>query len=362
MEMTTFTTNTISSPQDYSYIGKAFNEAASANILNDYYDRKTPNTKTRHDKELRNFSAFLESFGYKYADYSDLDNEGNPVMKNPGDMKTPQEWQGVTFGIIEGYQHYMLRHGYSVNTTNQTLYIIKAYAALAGKAGYIDYVELAKIKEVKGYKSGEARNIDKERKAQGAAVRLSTKKETARNLSNDQVKALKQDHPDTLRGKRDALIFALFLDMGLRESELMTLTRDSFDLDNEVLHWYREKTNNRGHETMSKDVRKAAREYFKAYTPEAGNSLFISINKWGQVTGDLSMRGLQAIVKAAGETIGIDNLSPHDLRHSMALRAYLAGIPLKSIQRRLGHSTVKTTERYIDIEALDRYNDFDREF
>lgn len=362
MEMTTFTTNTISSPQDYSYIGKAFNEAASVNILNDYYDRKTPNTKTRHDKELRNFAAFLNSFGYKYADYSDPDNEGNPVMKNPGDMKTPQEWQGVTFGIIEGYQHYMLQHGYSVNTTNQTLYIIKAYAALAGKAGYIDYVELAKIKEVKGYKSGEARNIDKERKAQGAATRISTKKETACSLSKLQVEQLKQQHPDTLRGKRDALIFALFLDMGLRESELMILTRESFDLENNKLHWYREKTNNRGHEGMTPDVRKAARAYFEAYTPAAGKGLFCAISKGGNVTGDLSMRGLQSIVKKAGKAIGINNLSPHDLRHSMALRAYLAGIPLKSIQRRLGHSTVKTTERYIDIEALDTNNEFDREF
>ena len=326
-------------------IGQAANAAASANIFETYLIRKAANTQTRHIKELKNFSSFLSGIGYA--------NKG---------MTTPDEWQGITFGLIEGYQRYMLQQGYSVNSTNQTIYIIKAYAGLAGKAGYIDFVELAKIKEVKGFKAGETIHIDQQRKAQGAATRISTKKETARNLSNDQVKALKDDHPDTLKGKRDALIFAIFLDMGLRESEVMTLTRDSFDMDTETLHWYREKTNNRGHESMSKDVRKAARAYFAAYTPEPGSGLFCTISKGGNVTGSLSMRGLQSIVKAAGKSIGIDNLSPHDLRHSMALRAYLAGIPLKSIQRRLGHSTVKTTERYIDIEALDRYNDFDREF
>lgn len=326
-------------------IGAAFNEAASRGIFENYKEGKAENTRTRHEKELRNFSAFLSSVGYS--------NDG---------MTTPEQWQGVTFGIIEGYKRYMLKKGYSVNSTNQTLYIIKAYASLAGKAGYIDFVELAKIREVKGYKAGEAKHIDQQREAQGADTRIGYKKQQARSLSTLQVEQLKHQHPDTLRGKRDALIFALFLDMGLRESELITLKRDSFDFDNGKLNFYREKTNNYGHEFMSRGVIAAARAYFAAYTPAAGSHLFISINKWGQITGDLSMRGLQSIVKAAGKTIGISNLSPHDLRHSMALRAYLAGIPLKDIQKRLGHSTVKTTERYIDIEALDSYNAFDREF
>lgn len=326
-------------------LGQAANAAASENIFTNYLFRKAANTQVRHEKEIRNFSSFLSELGYT--------NNG---------MTTPEEWSGITFGLIEGYQHYMLQHGYSVNSTNQTIYIIKAYAGLAGKAGYIDYVELARIREIKGFKTGEAVHIDQQRKAAGTETRISTKKQQARNLSSLQVEQLKHQHPDTLKGKRDALIFAIFLDMGLRESELMSLTRDSFDLDNRLLHWHREKTNNNGHETMSRDVVAAAAAYFAAIPAADQHDLFVTISKAGTVTGSLTMRGLQSIVKAAGKEIGISNLSPHDLRHSMALRAYLAGIPLKSIQRRLGHSTVKTTERYIDIEALDRYNDFDRDF
>jgi len=355
MELTTFTPNTITNPQDLNLdnIGQAFNAAASANIFGSYIERKAAHTQARHLHELKNFSSFLADCGYT--------NEG---------MTQPQEWTGITFGIIEGYQRHMLQHGYSVNTTNQTLYIIKAYAALAGKAGYIDALEMSKIRDVKGFKAGEVVHIDQQRKAQGAATRKSTKKETARNLSTLQVERLKHEHPDTLKGKRDALILALFLDMGLRESELHGLTRESFDMENKMLHWHREKTNNNGHESMSRDVLAAAAAYFEAIEatgeklPKAQgrSSLLVSVNQWGQVTGGLSIRGIVDIVKTAGDHVGIDHLSPHDLRHSMALRAYLAGIPLKSIQRRLGHSSVKTTERYIDIEALDRYNDFDREF
>ncbi len=355
MELTTFTTNTITNPQDdiYQAIGQAFNAAASKGIFEDYKQRKAHNTQVRHDQELANFSDFLTAYGYP--------NDG---------MKTPEEWKGITFGLIEGYQRHMLNKGYSVNTTNQTLYIIKAYAALAGKAGYIPAAEMSRIRDVKGFKAGEAAHIDQQRKAANTKTRMSTKKQTARRLSTLQVERLKHEHPDTLKGKRDALILALFLDMGLREGELHSLTLESFDMSEKVLHWHREKTNNNGHETMSRDVLAAAAAYFKAYEateekiiPAQGrSSLFASINQWGQVTGGLSLRGIVDIVRTAGDRIGIDHLSPHDLRHSMAIRAYLAGIPLKSIQRRLGHSSVKTTERYIDIEALDRYNDFDRDF
>lgn len=334
-------------------IGQAANAAASENIFTNYIMRKAANTQTRHIKELKNFASFLSGIGYT--------NEG---------MTNPQEWAGITFGLIEGYQRHMLNEGYSVNSTNQTLYIIKAYAGLAGKAGFIDYIELAKIREVKGFKAGEAVHIDQQRKAANALTRISTKKETARSLSMLQVERLKHEHPDTLKGKRDALILSLFLDMGLREGELFSLTIDSFDMTEKVLHWHREKTNNNGHESMSRDVYNAAAAYFAAYaaterkiTPKAGRSTILaSINQWGQVTGGLSLRGIVDIVRVSGERIGIDHLSPHDLRHSMALRAYKAGIPLMSIQRRLGHSSVKTTERYIDIESLDRHNDFDRDF
>lgn len=356
MELTTFTTNTITNPQDEMNraIGQAFNAAASKGIFEDYKQRKAHNTQVRHEKEIRNFSIFLTE-KCKYA------NEG---------MTTPEEWKGITFGLIEGYQRYMLNEGYSVNTTNQTLYIIKAYAALAGKAGFIDAAEMSSIRDIKGFKTGEAAHIDQQRKAAEAPIRMSTKKETARRLSMLQVERLKHEHPDTLKGKRDALIMALFLDMGLREGELHSLTAESFDMSEKVLHWHREKTNNNGHETMSKDIYAAALEYFKAYEAtekkpnqaQGRSTLFVSINQWGQVTGGLTLRGIVDIVRTAGDHIGIDHLSPHDLRHSMAVRAYLAGIPLKSIQRRLGHSSVKTTERYIDIEALDRYNDFDRDF
>ena len=117
---------------------------------------------------------------------------------------------------------------------------------------------------------------------------------------------------------------------------------------------------------ISRNVEKAYRAYRDALTEageELSGSLWVTLSKTGKITGKgLSIDSIKLLVKTAGEAVGLESLSPHDLRHSMATRAYLADIPVISIQRRLGHSSASTTERYIDTEKLKRYTDFDKEF
>ena len=324
-------------------IGEAFNRA-SANSAFDI-SMKSKNTEVRYKKELKHFSQFLKLCGFH--------NEG---------METPQEWRYITFGIVDGYKQYLLCKGYSVSSVNQTLYIIRRYCKEATRAGFIPVEEMGKIKLVEGIKASERRNVDKKRDV----TRLSTKKEKAREVTMEQVEKLKHEQPNTLKGKRDALIFAILLDMGLRESELISLTWDSINIETRVMEWYREKTNNRGIELISKDIATAYSAYRDAVLEageELSGNLWIKTNQWGQVTGrGITAQAVKLIVREAGDAVGIDHLSPHDLRHSMATRAYLADIPVISIQRRLGHSSASTTERYIDTEKLKRYTDFDKDF
>ena len=324
-------------------IGEAFNRA-SANSAFDI-SMKSKNTEVRYKKELKHFSQFLDACGFH--------NKG---------METPQEWSYITFGIVDGYKQYLLCKGYPVSSVNQTLYIIRRYCKEATRAGFIPVEEMGKIKLVEGIKASERRNVDKKRDV----TRLSTKKEKAREVTMEQVEKLKHEQPNTLKGKRDALIFAILLDMGLRESELISLTWDSINIETRVMEWYREKTNNRGIELISKDIATAYSAYRDAVLEageELSGNLWIKSNQWGQVTGrGITAQAVKLIVREAGDAVGIDHLSPHDLRHSMATRAYLADIPVISIQRRLGHSSASTTERYIDTEKLKRYTDFDKDF
>ena len=325
-------------------IGEAFNQASAQSAFD--ISMKSKNTELRYKKELKHFSQFLDACGFH--------NNG---------METPQEWRYITFGIVDGYKNALILKGYSVSSVNQTLYIIRRYCKEATRAGFIPVEEMGKIQLVEGIKASEAPHVDKRRKV----TRLSTKKKEAREVTMEQVYQLKHNHPATLKGKRDALIFAILLDMGLRESEIVTLTwEESINLETRVMTWHREKTNNRGVELISKDIETAYSAYQDAVREageELSGSLWVKVSKAGTVTGrGITAQAIKLIVREAGDAVGIDHLSPHDLRHSMATRAYLADIPVISIQRRLGHSSASTTERYIDVEKLKRYTDFDKDF
>jgi len=50
--------------------------------------------------------------------------------------------------------------------------------------------------------------------------------------------------------------------------------------------------------------------------------------------------------KTACKKAGIDNLRFHDLRHTAATRLVESGIPLHTVAKLLGNSSVRTTERY----------------
>jgi integrase/recombinase XerD len=56
---------------------------------------------------------------------------------------------------------------------------------------------------------------------------------------------------------------------------------------------------------------------------------------------------LGAIIRNAGKAIGCDNWHPHLMRHSHSTHLDQNGVSTRKIQRLLGHSDIKTTQRYI---------------
>jgi integrase len=81
----------------------------------------------------------------------------------------------------------------------------------------------------------------------------------------------------------------------------------------------------------------------------------------------LSLRSINLIVARTGERAGIENpnpryknITPHLLRHSLARNWKRAGGSLESLQRILGHASLKTTMDLYGTESLaetkDNYN------
>jgi integrase len=126
----------------------------------------------------------------------------------------PEAWQGVTWGLVEGFVKWLLNEGYSVSSVNNRLSAVKVYARLATKAGVISPTEAALIREVRGYGATEGKWVDKAREQS----RIGFKKEEANVLTAEQARQLKTEHPPTPQGIRDRL---LLLDLGLRASEVV---------------------------------------------------------------------------------------------------------------------------------------------
>lgn len=62
--------------------------------------------------------------------------------------------------------------------------------------------------------------------------------------------------------------------------------------------------------------------------------------------GKLTAQGLWWIVRQYADRLGIE-ISPHDMRRSLAQMMRRAGVPLEQIQYQLGHAELKTTELYL---------------
>ena len=74
---------------------------------------------------------------------------------------------------------------------------------------------------------------------------------------------------------------------------------------------------------------------------------FVFINKIGNpIVGDCLRNRLKDLLLKHN----LSGISLHRFRHTFATRLYEAKVQLKNIQALLGHSTVKTTERYLHID------------
>jgi integrase/recombinase XerC len=56
------------------------------------------------------------------------------------------------------------------------------------------------------------------------------------------------------------------------------------------------------------------------------------------------------VVRKRGALIGKPELDPHDLRRTYAQLGYEAGVPITQISKLLGHASVATTQRYLNLE------------
>ena len=146
------------------------------------------------------------------------------------------------------------------------------------------------------------------------------------------------------RGKRDFAILQLFVQCGLRLSEVADIEIDDIDMDERkgILRIAGGKGDQPREVSLNKTVRHALKAYLEI-RPNLPNTkkLFIS-----QLRQPLSRRSIYHLTKKYLEAAGMPDLSCHDLRHLFATNLYNRHKDILLVKEALGHKTLESTLRY----------------
>jgi site-specific recombinase XerD len=140
---------------------------------------------------------------------------------------------------------------------------------------------------------------------------------------------------------RNKAILSLFLDTGLRVSELANLTLEDIDMDSGAILIRHGKGGKQRIVHIGSRAQKALWKYITIYRRTESKRLFINRN--GE---PLDVIGVKALMKRLGDR-AVVKVHPHKLRHTFAISYLRAGGDVFSLQYLLGHTTLQMTQRYL---------------
>lgn len=151
---------------------------------------------------------------------------------------------------------------------------------------------------------------------------------------------------------RDFCILQLFLQTGLRVSELCGLEVDDVDIAGKLLRV----RHGKGQQARDIPLEKKAIRALKTWLDLRGfvpTTTALFTNRYGQGLSDRSVRELLTTYRqAAGIT---KRATPHSLRHTFASYKARAGVPLPMLKDMLGHAKLSTTQIYTHTDQLDAH-------
>lgn len=156
---------------------------------------------------------------------------------------------------------------------------------------------------------------------------------------------------ETLKKLRDQSIFIMLFSTGLRISELVSLNRDSVNLEKQEFSVIGKGSKVRL--VFISELAKDALEKYLEKRKDLDPALFVRLPKNPErekKTLRLTARSVQRMVAQYAALAGIvKKATPHVLRHSFATDLLQNGADIRSVQALLGHSNIGTTQIYTHV-------------
>lgn len=138
--------------------------------------------------------------------------------------------------------------------------------------------------------------------------------------------------------ERDQLIILMLAFTGMRRAELLNLRVMDINFQNRCIYVRSGKGDKDRAIPIASTIDKSLFDYIHKNELQSHDRLF-----------PLQPKRIYTIVKRYSQLAGIDNLSPHGLRHYFATALLERGASIKAIQELLGHADISTTAIYLDL-------------
>ena len=244
--------------------------------------------------------------------------------------------------LLEFLEHLERDRGNAVRTRNARLAAIKAFFRFLEfrHPGYLDLA--AQVREVPA-KKGEVPLIGSLDRAETRAL-------------------LDAPDPGTVAGTRDRAMLCLTYNAGLRVSELVGLALD--DLKMPALDEVHIIGKGRRERILPlwKETRRALRDWLAVRPKSTDRHLFLNAMGTGMTRRGFAKRlSLHAQTAAHSvPSITRKTVSPHLLRHACALHTLEATGDVRKVSLWLGHSSLQTTEMYLQADPTDKLDTLDK--
>ena len=168
-----------------------------------------------------------------------------------------------------------------------------------------------------------------------------------RFMTEDEVEAL-LSQPDVSQeiGLRDRAILEMMYASGLRVTETANLRIDDIDIDSGILT-----CKGKGNKERKVPLGKSAVEWAKSHLANRKKKEHIEMRNLFVTGGGrpINRQTIFKFIKEYAEKAGLEDVSPHTLRHSFATHLLQHGADSRSVQAMLGHADISTTQIYTHI-------------
>jgi integrase/recombinase XerD len=290
------------------------------------------NTRQRHARNTRQTCDALTLYLDKLASSGrrsmrSLLHQVSMIQGWNGSLEN-MPWLSLRYKDIANIRSELRRNDKSTNTINTTLAAIRGVLKAGFLTGQYPALEWQRVQAIE--------------RATGKPL------PAGRRLTGQEImRLLKACQDNSVKGSRDAAIFALMAYAGLRRSEVAGLNVEDYSPRNGLLVIRLGKGQKQRELLLPMQARPLLRQWLQR-RGNAPGSMFSQLAKNGQcmLWQTFTAQNIYSLLRRRVKQAGIAHCSPHDLRRTFVTRLLDQGVDMNTTRQLAGHEHLQTTVLY----------------